>query len=71
MGERNGQSIFSPYKSPGMDGIFPAMLPEGRKIFPPHLNKIFGASFATGYVPTIWRQVKIVFTPKPDRSSYT
>jgi hypothetical protein len=34
---------FAPYKSPGMDGIFPALLQEGRKILVPYLVKIFRA----------------------------
>jgi len=30
----------------------------------------FSACLATGYVPAIWRQVKVVFIPKPSRVSY-
>ena len=33
--------------------------------------RIFCACLATGYVPAIWRQVKVVFIPKHGRSSYT
>jgi hypothetical protein len=61
---------FTPYKSPGMDGIFPALLQEGQGILIPYLVKIFRACLATGYVPAMWRQVKVVFIPKPGRSSY-
>jgi hypothetical protein len=61
---------FAPYKSPGVDGIFPALLQEGRGVLVPHLIRIFRACLATGYVPAIWRQVKIVFIPKPGRNSY-
>jgi hypothetical protein len=61
---------FTPYKSPGMDGIFPALLQRGREILILYLVKIFRACLATGYVPAIWRQVKVVFIPKPSRSSY-
>jgi hypothetical protein len=32
---------FVPYKSPGMDGIFPALLQEGREIVIPYLIRIF------------------------------
>jgi len=53
---------FAPYKSPGMDGIFPALLQERRGILILYL--------ATGYIPALWRQVKVVFIPKPGRSSY-
>jgi hypothetical protein len=61
---------FAPYKSPGADGIFPALLQQGRRILIPYLTRIFRACLATGFVPTAWRQVKVVFIPKPGRSSY-
>ena len=61
---------FAPYKSPGMDGIFPALLQEGWGVLIPYLVKIFRACLATQYVPAVWRQVKVVFIPKPGRSSY-
>jgi len=61
---------FAPYKSPGMDGIFPALLQEGWDILIPYLIRIFCGCQATGYVPTVWRQVKVVFIPKPGRNSY-
>jgi hypothetical protein len=53
-----------------MDGVFPALLQEGWEILVPYLVKIFRTCLATGYVPAIWRQVKVVFIPKPGRSSY-
>jgi hypothetical protein len=62
---------FAPYKSPGVDGIFPAMLQKGREVVIPYLVRIFCACLATGYVPAIWRQVKVVFIPKPGRNSYS
>jgi hypothetical protein len=58
------------FKSPGEDGIFPAVLQQGREILIPYLIKTFRAWLATGYVPTSWRQVKVVFIPKPGRNSY-
>jgi hypothetical protein len=59
---------FASYKSPGMDGIFPALLQEGREVLIPYLVRIFRACLATGYVPAMWHQV--VFIPKPGRNSY-
>jgi hypothetical protein len=44
---------FAPYKSPCMDGIFPALLQEGREILIPCLIRIFHACLATGYVPAM------------------
>ena len=48
---------FVPY-SPGMDGIFPALLQEGWEVLITYLVKIFHACLVTGYVPAIWHQVK-------------
>jgi hypothetical protein len=62
---------FAPYKSPGVDGIFPALLQQPREVVIPYLIRIFRACLATGYVPAIWRQVKVVFIPKPGRNSYS
>jgi hypothetical protein len=47
-----------------MDGIFPVLLQQGRRIVIPYLVKIFRACLAMGYVPAIWRQVKVVFVSK-------
>ena len=62
---------FAPYKSPGADGIFPARLQQAQEVVIPYLVRIFHACLATGYVPAIWQQVKVVFTPKPGRNSYS
>jgi len=61
---------FAPYKIPGVDGIFPALLQEGGEILIPYLIRIFRACLAKGFVPAAWRQVKVVFIPKPGRNSY-
>ena len=53
-----------------MDGIFPALLQEGPGVLIPYLVKIFRTCLATGYVAAVWRQVKVLFIPKPGRSSY-
>jgi hypothetical protein len=60
---------FAPYKSPGMDGIFPTLLQKAREVVIPHLVRIFRACLPNDYVPAIWRQVKAVFIPKPGRNS--
>jgi hypothetical protein len=62
---------FAPYKSLGMDGLILALLQEGQRIVVPYLVRIFRACLAAGYVPAIWRQVKVVFIPKPGRNSYS
>ena len=62
---------FAPYKSSGVDGIFPALLQQARELVIPYLVRIFRACLATGYVPAIWRQVKVVFITKPGRNTYS
>jgi hypothetical protein len=61
---------FAPYKSPGMDGIFLALLQEGREVLVPYQVTIFCACLVTGYVPATRHQVKVVFIPKTGRDSY-
>jgi len=70
--QRVGWAIdsFAPYKNPGMDGIFPALLRKAWEVLIPYLVRIFHAYLVTGYVPAMWRQVKVVFIPKPGRNSY-
>ena len=62
---------FAPSTSPGVDSVFPALLQEGRKAVIPYLGRIFRACLSTGYVPTIYRQVKVVFMLKPGRTYYS
>ncbi|CAH1974332.1 unnamed protein product [Acanthoscelides obtectus] len=62
---------FAPYKSPGLDGVFPAMLQQGRISVVPYLLNVFRACVATGFTPRSWRQAKVVFIPKPGRDRYT
>jgi hypothetical protein len=54
-----------------MDGIFPALLQEGWEVLVPYIVIIFRTCLAAGYVPTAWRQVKVVFIPKPGRNTYS
>jgi hypothetical protein len=61
---------FAPYKSPGVDGIFMALLQEGRRVVVSYLVRMFCTCLATGYIQAIWHQVKVVFIPKPSRNSY-
>ena len=49
---------FAPYKSPGVNGIFPALLKGAREVDIPHLVRIFRACLATGYFPAIWRRFR-------------
>ena len=62
---------FALYKRLSMDGIYTSLLQERRRIVVPNLVRIFHACLATGHVPAIWSQVKVVFTLKPSKNSYS
>lgn len=61
---------FKPYKSPGVDEIFPALLKEGLKVLVPILCRIFRACIAYEFVPSSWRQTKVIFLPKAGKENY-
>jgi hypothetical protein len=61
----------TPCKRPGVDGVFPTLLQQAREVVMPYLIRIFHACLATGYVPAMWRQVKVVLIPKPGMNSYS
>lgn len=62
---------FSPFKSAGLDNIFPALLQHGLEIISAFLYEIFVACFRFSYIPRPWREVKVVFIPKPGKTDYT
>jgi hypothetical protein len=62
---------FAPYKSAGVDGIFPALLQQSREMIIRYVVRIFRACLSTGYVPPIWWQEKVVFIPKPGKNTYS
>ncbi|XP_055858922.1 retrovirus-related Pol polyprotein from type-1 retrotransposable element R1 isoform X1 [Episyrphus balteatus] len=57
-------NTFSPYKSPGPDGILPIMLQNQQEIAVLWLEKIFKGCLLLNHVPKSWRQVSVVFIPK-------
>ena len=62
---------FKPFKSPGIDGVIPVLLQKGIDLLVIPLCHIFRACIALGYIPVAWREVRVVFIPKPGRSNYT
>ncbi|XP_048507937.1 uncharacterized protein LOC125500199 [Athalia rosae] len=58
------------FESPGADGIFPALLQEGGKDPAIRLSIIFRSCLAMRCVPMAWRDVKVVFIPKPGKGHY-
>lgn len=63
-------SSFSPFKSPGDDGVFPALLQKSKSLIAPILQKLFRASLITGYIPKAWRGTKVTFIPKTGKESH-
>jgi ribonuclease HI len=63
-------NTFKPYKAAGVDEICPILLQKGSEVLHKSLQKIFTASLALGHIPEAWRDVRIVFIPKPGRASY-
>jgi hypothetical protein len=53
---------FQPYKSPGIEGI---MLQQGFELLVGKLLVLLRDSLALGYIPTSWRNIRVVFIPKP------
>lgn len=57
---------FSPFKSPGGDGVLPAMLQRGPESLCILLCELFRASLAFGRIPHPWRICRVVFIPNED-----
>lgn len=60
-------SLFDSYKSPGPDNVYPILLQKSIDIVGKNLRDIMRASIALSYVPKVWRNVRVVFIPKPDK----
>lgn len=62
---------FSPFKSPGEDGIFPALISRASGIIAPVVRNIFKGSLKLGYVAMTWRKSLIAFIPKVGKDDYS
>lgn len=60
----------SPFKSPGEDGIFPALLQKAEEIVTPFLQKFFKLSLQFSYIPITWRGTLVKFIPKAGKPRY-
>uniref|UniRef100_A0ABD2WCV0 Uncharacterized protein n=1 Tax=Trichogramma kaykai TaxID=54128 RepID=A0ABD2WCV0_9HYME len=58
---------FGPFKSPGTDEIFPALLQKAKDLLIGPLVRIFRASIACKYIALEWRTAKVVFFSKAGR----
>jgi ribonuclease HI len=61
---------FLPFKSPGNDGIFPALLQKGMCFIGTRLQILFRESLRLSYIPKCWRESRVVFIPKIGKSNY-
>lgn len=55
----------------GLDGVFPALLRWGGDGLIRCLASILRSCLALRFVPLKWRDVKVVFIPKPGKSDYS
>ena len=55
---------FEPFKAPGGDGLFPALLQKSIDLILPELTALFRASYTRGYIHNPWRKVNVVSIPK-------
>ena len=62
---------FSPYKSPGPDGIYPAMLQHGSDAILDLVVRIFQISMQQGKIPKSWLRTRVVFIPKVGKVDYS
>ena len=62
--------MFKPNKAAGPDGLKPLVfkyLPENAILI---LTLIYKACIALGHTPTLWRETKVIFLPKPGKDNY-
>lgn len=64
-------NTFLPFKAAGLDGVFPGLLKWSSHVIADYLVRILQGCLAHRYIPLKWREVKIIFIPKPGRSDYT
>ena len=67
---RKSFKLFKPHKAAGPDGLKPIVL----KYLPSNaieaLTIIYKACISFGHTPKLWRQTKVIFLPKPGKTSY-
>ena len=62
--------LFKSKKSPGTDGIKPIAYKHLPTNIIQHLQIIYKAVIMLEYTPKIWKEAKLIFIPKPGKSSY-
>lgn len=63
-------TFFKPGKAESPDEVSSTLLIKGVKALVRSFTNIAGTSLALDFIPSSWRESRIVFTPKPGRSSH-
>ena len=61
---------FQPFKAPGPDGLYPALLQKGWNQLKGYHHVIFQAYLRHSYVPLPWKEGTGIFFPKLGKESY-
>ena len=56
--------------SPGLDGIKPIIFPFLPSSFLDQIVITYKACIALKFTPTLWKESKVIFIPKPGKDSY-
>ena len=57
-----------PGKAPGFDGLPGLLFQKSASVLVPSLTKLFDSCFQVGYFPAAWKQAKVVFIQKPNKT---
>jgi hypothetical protein len=68
---RMAVNAFKMNKAPGPDEFRAECLQAMDDLTVNYIIKLYGASIALEYVPAKWREVTVIFIPKPGKSDYT
>jgi ribonuclease HI len=60
-----------PFKTPGGDQLYPALLQHSKEIILPFIQEIFLKSLMFSYVPDSWQKIDVTFIPKPNENDYS
>ena len=63
-------SKFEKYKTAGPDCVFPGMLQSSLYRVLEHLTLLYRQCLINSYIPKAWKEVNVIFIPKPGKSSY-
>ena len=64
-------NTFEPFKSPGPDGIFPALLQNSSTAVMTLIVDIFRGCLKLRHIPYGWREVKVIFIPKAGKAGHS